>query len=79
MSLGQRIGYLALAAAIVLFVVGFTTRFTGALTAAVLVLMLVACVVLPPAIVFGYGVKAAVRHEAQERRDAEEQRRRRDG
>ena len=58
-SLGQRIGYLALAAAIMLFVVGFITRFTSALTAAVLVLMVIACFVLPPAIVFGYGVKAA--------------------
>lgn len=67
-QLGQRVGYLALTVAIVLFVVGFAVGFTDALTAAVLVALLAACVVLPPAIVFGYGIKAAERQEADQRR-----------
>lgn len=69
-QLGQRVGYLAFGVAIVLFVVGFAVGFTDLLTSAVLFSMVIACVVLPPAIVFGYGVKAADRHEAEERRDA---------
>ncbi|MPY95331.1 MAG: hypothetical protein GEV08_20440 [Acidimicrobiia bacterium] len=66
-TLGQRIGYSALGVAMVLFVVGFVVGFTSALTTAVLVLLVVACFVLPPAMVFGYGVRAADRHDAEER------------
>jgi hypothetical protein len=62
------VGYLALSVAIVLFVIGFVAGFTDALTAAVLVALVVACIVLPPAIVFGYGVKAAEREESGQRR-----------
>jgi hypothetical protein len=64
-QLGQRTGYLALMVAVVLFVIGFLTGFPGGLATAVFLALIMACIVLPPAMVFGYGVKAAERHEAE--------------
>jgi len=66
-TLGQRIGYLAFALAVLVFVFGFVSGFTEASTTLVLILLILACIVLPPAMVFGYGVRAAERHEAEER------------
>ncbi|MFN0091424.1 MAG: hypothetical protein ACKVWR_14335 [Acidimicrobiales bacterium] len=66
-SLGQRVGYGLFAAAVVLFVVGFVTRYTPALTTAIAAALLVGSAVLAPAIVFGYGVKAADRHDREQR------------
>ncbi len=65
--LGKRIGYGALAAAILAFVVGAITDFpTWTVTAATIGLA-VSCVALPGAIVFGYAIRAAEREERQER------------
>lgn len=66
-QLGQRIGYLALMVAVVLFVIGFLAGFPGGLATAVFVALIIACIVLPPAMVFGYGVKAAERDDAEKR------------
>jgi sugar phosphate permease len=62
---GKRLGYACFGAAIVLFAVGFVIRFTPALTTTIVVLMIVGCFVLPPAIVFGYGLRAAEREERE--------------
>jgi hypothetical protein len=62
-GLGQRIGYLLLLVAIVSFVVGFAAGFPSASVAVSLGGLIGACVVLPPAIVAGYAVKAAERED----------------
>ena len=64
-SLGKRIGYTATFVAIALFFVALFTNFPSWQSTLILVLLGVACVVLPPAIVFGYGLRAAERDEAQ--------------
>jgi len=63
--LGQRVGYALFGAAIAVFAIGAAGRFT-ALEAGLIVACLVAgSVVLAPAIVFGYAVRAAEREERQ--------------
>ena len=64
--IGKSIGYACFGLAVVLFVVGYAVGFTDALSAIVVALLLLGCVALPPAIVFGYGLRAAERHERQE-------------
>ncbi|HEY8526196.1 MAG TPA: hypothetical protein VIL48_14595 [Acidimicrobiales bacterium] len=62
---GQRGGYLLFGLAVVLFVVGFATGFPGWLSTAVIALLLAGSVVLAPAIVFGYAVRAAEREDRE--------------
>jgi hypothetical protein len=63
--LGQRAGYALFGAAIVVFAIGAVRGFTG-LEAGIVVACLVAgSVVLAPAIVFGYAVRAAEREDRQ--------------
>ncbi len=62
-SIGQRIGYGAYLIAMALFAVGFPTGFPTALVTAMVVLLVVGSLVLAPAIVFGYAVKAAMRED----------------
>lgn len=62
---GQRGGYLAFGLAVVLFVVGFATGFPGWMVSAVVGLLLVGSVLLAPAIVFGYAVRAAEREDRE--------------
>lgn len=66
-EIGQRVGYAAFALAIVAFLVGFVAGF-GAVTAPIVALMVVGSIVLAPAIVFGYAVKAAEREDRTEGR-----------
>ncbi len=61
--LGKRIGYGLFLVAIVLFGVGFVAEYTSALATAIVVCLAVGSVVLAPAIVFGYGVRAADRED----------------
>lgn len=61
---GKRAGYSAYAAAVVLFFAGVAWRFTGALVTTIVVLMVAGGAVLIPAIIFGYGVRAAQREDA---------------
>jgi hypothetical protein len=56
---GRRIGYSCFAAAMVLFVIAFVAQFPSWLVNVIIALMVVGSVALPPAIVFGYGIKAA--------------------
>ena len=64
-AIGKRVGYTALAIAIVAFFVGFATGFpTWAVTVSIAGLI-AACVVLPLPIVLGYGVRAADREDRE--------------
>ena len=58
-DLGKRIGYSSIAAAVVLFVAAFVADFPGWLVSVIIACLVIACVTLPPAIVLGYGIKAA--------------------
>ena len=64
-AIGKRVGYAALAVAIVAFFIGFATDFpTWTVTVSVAGLI-AACVVLPLPIVLGYGVRAADREDRE--------------
>ena len=65
---GQRLGYLLLGVAVVAFVVGAVRGFTGATTAVVTVALVAMTLVLAPAIVLGYAVKAAEREDREQGR-----------
>ena len=62
---GKRLGYSAYGIAVVLFFVGFATTFTTTITTIIIVLMVAGGLVLMPAIVFAYGVKAADREDRE--------------
>jgi hypothetical protein len=62
-ALGKRIGYLALAVAIVAFFVGASTAFPTWTVAVSIAGLAVSCVVLPIPIVLAYGVRAAARDD----------------
>jgi hypothetical protein len=61
--IAQRIGYGALAVAMVAFVVAFATDFPSSLVTLTVAALFVAIVILPLPIIFGYGVRAAEREE----------------
>jgi hypothetical protein len=62
---GQRLGYGLFLVAIVLFGVGMAAGFSTATTTAIVACLLLGSVVLAPAIVFGYGVRAAERDDRE--------------
>jgi len=64
-EVGQRVGYGLFGIAIVLFVVGFATGFDGLVGTTTISCLVVGSIVLAPAIVFGYAVKAAEREDRQ--------------
>ena len=57
--LGQRLGYLAFAASLVIFAAGLASGFSGRVAACLVVLLVAGSVVLAPAIVLHYAVRAA--------------------
>ncbi len=61
----QRLGYALYAAAMAVFFVGLANGFGSLTTALVIVLLIGGSVVLAPAILTGYAVKAAVRHDRE--------------
>jgi hypothetical protein len=63
--LANRIGYLFFAIAIVTFVIGFAVSFNAAVSAIVVASMIAGSVLLAPAIVLGYAVKAAERDDRE--------------
>lgn len=65
-SLGQRVGYLLFALAIAVFVVGAIADFNDGLVTVIVVCLIVGSIVLAPAIVFGYAVKAAARDDVEQ-------------
>jgi hypothetical protein len=64
-SLGQRIGYGLFLLAIVGFAVGFVTEFGDGLVTVIVASLVVGSLILAPAIVFGYAVKAAERDDRE--------------
>jgi hypothetical protein len=64
-DLGQRTGYLLFGLAVILFVVAATTGLPGAIVTAIIVTMVLGSLVLAPAIVVGYGVRAADREDRE--------------
>jgi hypothetical protein len=66
-EVGQRVGYGLFGAAIAVFVYGAISGFVQIVVTAVVTLLAVGSVVLAPAIVFGYGVKAADREDRERR------------
>ena len=63
--LANRLGYLFFAIAIATFVIGFIVSFNGAVSAIVVGAMIAGSVLLAPAIVLGYAVKAAERDDRE--------------
>lgn len=68
-TLGQRIGYLLYGMAIVVFMVGLLTDFNATVSAIVTFGVIAGSVVLAPAILGAYAVKAAVRDDLEHGRD----------
>jgi hypothetical protein len=60
---GRRVGYGSLGVAVVAFFAGAATTFTPSVVAVVVAAMAVGSVVLLPAIIVGYGVRAAERED----------------
>lgn len=60
---GQRLGYLLYLAAGALFFTGFATSFRGPLVTAIITCLVVGSIVLAPAIIFSYAVRAADRED----------------
>ena len=65
-NVGKRAGYTAILVAMVVFVVGFLVDFTSLVTTTVIVCLALSAVFLIPAIIFGYGIKAAEQEERGE-------------
>ena len=65
-AVGQRLGYGLFLAAVVLFVVGAVIGFSEGLTTTIAACLIVGSVVLAPAIVFGYAVRAAEREDREQ-------------
>jgi hypothetical protein len=63
--MANRLGYLCFGIAILTFVIGFIVSFNGAVSAIVVAAMIVGSVLLAPAIVLGYAVKAAERDDRE--------------
>jgi len=60
---GQRLGYACLGVAVVAFVIGAATTFSSVIVGTVVASMAVGSAVLLPAMVVGFGVRAADRDE----------------
>lgn len=64
-EMGQRLGYGLFGIAIVAFVVGFVVGFDGVTGPLIVGCLVIGSLVLAPAIVFGYAVKAAEREDRE--------------
>jgi hypothetical protein len=64
-SLAQRIGYALFGVAVVAFFVGFFAGFTSAVVTIIVVAMAIGSVLLAPAIVVSFAVKAAERDDLE--------------
>jgi hypothetical protein len=63
--LANRVGYLLFAVAMATFFIGLAIGFSSGVATAVIVSMVAGSVLLAPAIVLGYGVKAAEREDRE--------------
>jgi peptidoglycan/LPS O-acetylase OafA/YrhL len=64
-EVGQRVGYGLFAIAIVAFVIGFIIEFNSGVVALIVFCLIAGSIILAPAIVFGYAVKAAEREDTE--------------
>ena len=64
-KLANRVGYLLFLVAIVTFVLGFFLGFSAAVASIVTVSMVIGSILLAPALVLGYAVKAAERDDRE--------------
>lgn len=64
-TVASRTGYAVLAIGIVVFFVALATEFNGAMAGVVIACLIVASILLAPAIVLGYAVKAADRDDRE--------------
>lgn len=64
-AVASRTGYALLGAAVVVFVAGFFTTFSDTLASVTIACLIAGCVVLAPAIILGYAVKSAERHDRE--------------
>jgi hypothetical protein len=65
-SVGKRVGYSIYGIAVVLFFVGLGVGFDHGIATTITAALVIGAIFLVPAIVFGYGVKAAERDEADQ-------------
>ena len=63
--LANRVGYLCFGIAVLTFVIGFIVSFNGTVSAIVVASMIVGSVLLAPAIVLGFAIKAAERDDRE--------------
>jgi hypothetical protein len=61
--LANRVGYLLFGVAVALFIAAFVVGFTGPLVAAIVGALVLGSMLLAPAIVIGYAVKAAEKED----------------
>ena len=64
-SLASRSGYAILAIGVIAFFVALATEFNGTMATIVIACLIVASILLAPAIVLGYAVKAADREDRE--------------
>ena len=64
-DVGRRVGYALFGLALVVFVAGFVVGLTSAVAVIVVAALVVGSLLLAPAIVAGYGVKAADREDRE--------------
>jgi len=64
-EVGQRTGYGLFGLAVVAFVIGFVSGFDGIVGTLIVASIVVGSIILAPAIVFGYAVKAAEREDRE--------------
>ena len=66
-TIAQRVGYGAMAVAVIAFVIGASTGFPGWSVATTVAALSLSILVLPVPIVLGYGLRAAEREDAEAR------------
>ncbi|CAN5611803.1 hypothetical protein BH10ACT2_BH10ACT2_08610 [soil metagenome] len=64
-NLANRIGYLCWAIALVTFIIGFVGSFNDTVSTIVITTLIIGCVLLAPAIILGYAIKAAERDDRE--------------
>lgn len=68
-DVGQRIGYSLYGIALVVFLIGVLTTFSSVVSTIVVIGLVGGSIVLAPAIIGGYAIKAAVRDDLEHGRD----------
>jgi len=64
-KLANRTGYLCWGVAVVTFIIGFVGSFNDTISTIVITTLIIGCVLLAPAIILGYAIKAAEREDRE--------------